>query len=85
MSLSTFIFNYDFSRNLSEPPLAFRDLFRLTRTIKSSLIKLAKLNQLIKIIEIKLSKLNPFKTLDLIRLRIGVIALTLSLIDLIEA
>ena len=84
MSLSTFIFNYDFSRNLSEPPLAFRDLFRLTRTIKSSLTKLAKLNQ-IKFIEIKLSKLNPFKTLDLIRLRIGVIALTLSLIDLIEA
>ena len=84
MSLSTFIFSYDFSRNLSEPPLAFRDLFRLTRTIKSSLIKLAKLDQ-IKFIEIKLSKLNPFKTLDLIRLRIGVIALTLSLIDLIEA
>ena len=84
MSLSTFIFNYDFSRNLSEPPLAFRDLFRLTRTIKSSLTKLAKLNQ-IKFIEIKLSKLNPFKTLDLIRLRIGVIPLTLSLIDLIEA
>ena len=71
MSLSTFIFSYDFSRNLSEPPLAFRDLFRLTGIIKSSLIKL--------------SKLNPFKTLDLIRLRVGVIALTLSLIDLIEA
>ena len=62
----------------------FRDLFRLTRTIKSSLIKLAKLDQ-IKFIEIKLSKLNPFKTLDLIRLRVSVIPSTLSLIDLIEA
>ena len=57
----------------------------MTRTIKSSLIKLAKLDQLIKFIEIKLSKLNPFKTLDLIRLRVGVIALTLNLFKLMVA
>ena len=56
----------------------------MTRTIKSSLIKLAKLDQ-IKFIEIKLSKLNPFKTLKSIRLRETVIASTLSLFKLMVA